>query len=215
MIAIGVALAWAAFGLGVWGVVLIKGWNLGAPDIWSPTGYYHGKWPPALAGNTVIIPDGTKASTVSASFQTSSSGTSSSSGSSASGSAPAQPSGSLSQPATIQKAAATFGWGSGQQFACLTNLLLRESGGGNPKDVNPSSGAYGAAQSLGHGGCGGSDCGRDEYCGNGLSAAQTKQANCGNLWYQIIWMCGYIKARYGTPCAAWAQYCNHPNGCWY
>ncbi len=211
MIAIGVFLAWAAFGLGVWGVALIKGWNLGAADIWSPTGYYRGKWPPATAGNTVIIPDGSAASLASASFE---GGGSSSSGGS-SGSAPAAPAGNLAQPATIQKAAATFGWGSGQQFACLKNLLLRESGGGNPGDINPTSRAYGAAQSLGHGGCGGASCGHDEYCGNGLSVAQTKLANCGNLWYQILWMCGYIKVRYGTPCAAWAQYCNHPNGCWY
>lgn len=216
MIAIGVFLAWAAFGLGVWGVALIKGWNLGFVDIWSPAGYYRGKWPPALAGNTVIIPDGSKASLASASFEDGGASSSGTSSGSSGGSAPAQPSGTLTQPATIQKAAATFGWGSGQQFACLTNLLIRESGGGNPNDVNSSSGAYGAAQSLTHGGCGGASCGHDEYCGYGLSVAQTKQANCGNLWYQILWMLGYIKARYGTPCKAWAQYCNHPDGkCWY
>lgn len=213
MIAIGVFLAWAAYGLGLWGVALVRGWNLGFRDIWSPTAWYSGKWPPPLAGNTVIIPDGTKASLASAAFE--SGGSSSSSGSSSSGSAPAPPSGNLSSPATIQKAAAMFGWGSGQQFECLKNLLLRESGGGKPNDVNPSSGAYGAAQSLGHGGCGGAACGHDEYCGYGLSPAQTKLANCGNLWYQVLWMLGYIKARYGTPCKAWAQYCNHPNGCWY
>lgn len=213
MIAIGVFLAWAAFGLGVWGVSLIRGWNLGAADIWSPTRWYSGPWPPPLAGNTVIIPDGSKASTLTAAFETASSsgGGASSSG----GSAPAQPSGNLSNTATIQKAAATFGWGSGAQWNCLTHLLARESGG-RSNALNSSSGAYGAAQSLTHGGCGGANCGHDEYCGYGLSVAQTKQANCGNLWYQILWMCGYIKAKFGTPCAAWEQYCKHPNGaCYY
>jgi hypothetical protein len=210
MIAIGVFLAWASYGLGVWGVALVKGWNLGARQIWSPTGYYTGKWPPALAGNTVIIPDGTAASAASASFQSSATGTSSGGG----GSAPAAPAG-LSNTATIQKAAALAGWGSGSQYNCLLNILKRESGG-SANALNAGSGAYGAAQSLDHGGCGGSGCGHDEYCGYGLSVAQTKLANCGNLWYQLIWMTGYIKSRYGTPCAAWAQYCSHPDGaCYY
>lgn len=212
MIAIGVFLIWAAFGLGVWGVALVRGWNLGFADIWSPTHYYAGSWPPQLAGNTVIIPDGTKASTLSASFQGSSSSGSSTSG--GGGSAPAQPAG-LSGMATIQKAAALFGWGSGQQWNCLTHLIARESGG-SPNALNSSSGAYGEAQSLTHGGCGGASCGHNEYCGYGLSVAQTKQANCGNLWYQAIWQMGYIKAIHKTPCDAWANYCNHPNGaCYY
>lgn len=210
MIAIGVFLVWAAFGLGVWGVALVRGWNLGFSDIWSPVHYYTGSWPPQLAGNTVIIPDGSKASTLTADFQSSAAAA----GGAAGGTAPAQPAG-VSGTATIQKAAAVFGWGSGQQWSCLTHILARESGG-NPNATNGSSGAYGAAQSLTHGGCGGASCGHDEYCGNGLSVAQTKQANCGNLWYQILWMCAYIKARYGTPCKAWAQYCQHPDGaCYY
>lgn len=210
MIAIGVFLAWAAYGLGLWGVSLIRGWNLGFTDLWSPARYYAGSWPPQLAGNTVIIPDGSRASTLDAAFQSGASGSSGSGG----GTAPGQPAG-VSGTAVIQKAAATFGWGSGQQWNCFTHILARESGG-NANALNASSGAYGAAQSLTHGGCGGASCGHDEYCGYGLSVAQTKQANCGNLWYQILWMLGYIKSRYGTPCKAWAQYCAHPDGkCYY
>jgi hypothetical protein len=210
MIAIGVFLAWAAYGLGLWGVSLLKGWNLGFKDIWSPAGYYTGKWPPPAAGNTVIIPDGSAASLSTASFQTST--TTSATG--GSGSAPGAPAG-ISNTAAIQKAAAIYGWGSGSQWTALQNIISHESGG-NPNALNAGSGAYGLAQSLTHGGCGGAGCGHDEYCGNGLSVAQTKLANCGNVWYQAIWMMNYIKGAYGSPAAAWAQYCSHPGGaCWY
>lgn len=206
MIAIGVFLAWFSYGLGVWGVSLIKGWNLGFKDIWSPVSYYQGKWPPQVAGNTTIVPDGTKNSLTTASFQTATSGTSTpASGTSG---APGQPSG-LSNTATIQKVAAMFGWGSGSQWNCLTAVINAESGG-NPKIANPSSGAFGIAQALGHGGSGTSGCGRNQYGAQyGLSSQQASQANCGNAWYQMLWMCGYIKAVYGNPCNAWAHEQSH------
>ena len=61
MIAIGFGLAWVSYSLGLWGYSLIKGYNLGAKQIVSPTGFYSGKWPPAMAGNLQIIPDGSQA----------------------------------------------------------------------------------------------------------------------------------------------------------
>lgn len=211
MIGIGVFLVWAAYGLGVWGVSLVKGWNLGFRDIWSPTGYYTGKWPPGLAGNTVIIPDGSKAATLSADFETDASA-----GAAAGGSAPAAPAGVTTNAAAIQKAAALFGWGSGDQFGCVQWIVGAESGG-NSLIANPS-GAFGIGQALGHGqecsaasgvtytvsGGGGQRTGTvNEYGPQyGLSCAQAKQANAGNAWYQALWMMGYIKARYGTPCKA-------------
>jgi hypothetical protein len=211
MIAVGVLLAWTAYGLGVWGVSLLKGWNLGFKDIWSPVAYYNGSWPPQTAGNTVIIPDGSADALTTASFQTAS--TTASTGTSTGSVGPA-PSG-LSGTATIQKAAAAAGWGSGSQYTCLLNVINAESGG-NANAAN-ASGAYGAAQALGHGTPATTGCGRSAYGpygGNsfGLSDAQMQQANCGNLWYQLVWMMGYIKVRWGTPCGAWAnEQANH----WY
>jgi len=216
MIAVGVLLAWTAYGLGVWGVALLKGWNLGFKDIWSPVAYYQGSWPPQTAGNTVIIPDGSAASLATASFQTASTGTSTSGSGSGSGSGtvPNAPSG-LSNAATVQKAAAAAGWGSGAQYTCLQNVLAAESGA-SATAINPS-GAYGAAQALGHGTAATTGCGHSAYGpygGNtfGLSNAQLQQANCGKLWYQLVWMMGYIKVRWQTPCGAWAnEQANH----WY
>jgi hypothetical protein len=215
MIAVGMFLLFAAYGLGFWGFSLLEGYNLGFKQLFSPTAYYTGKWPPALAGDTVIVPDGTSASlnngTVTPFTTTAAAGSST---------APAAPAGVTGQ-AQIQQAAASFGWGSGSQFAALLQIIAHESGG-NPSATNPDSGAYGIAQALGHG-TSGSACpatGRNEYGANyGLSTGQAQLANCGGAagaWYQLLWMLGYIKAAYGTPSAAWAQYCAHPGGvCWY
>lgn len=209
MIAVAVFVAWAAYGLGIMGLSLIKGWNLGFKDIWSPVSFYSGKWPPALAGDCSIIPTGTAASLASSTSSGTSSTSSSSSGSggSGSGAVPSAPSG-ISSTAAIQKAAAMFGWGSGTQWNCLTQVITLESGG-NPSADNPSSGAYGIAQALGHGTSGSAGCGRNEYGAEyGLSAAQAALANCGGTagaFYQAVWMMGYIKAAYGTPCGALAH----------
>jgi len=78
------------------------------------------------------------------------------------------------------------GWSS-VQFGCLSRLWTRESNW-NHRAVNPSSGAYGIPQALPAG----------------------KMASAGKDWRtnpktQIKWGLGYIKARYGTPCAAWAH----------
>jgi hypothetical protein len=79
------------------------------------------------------------------------------------------------------------GWSPSTQFGCLVNLWNKESGwrvtAGNP------SGAYGIPQAL----------------------PGTKMASAGSDWKtsaktQITWGFGYIKDRYGTPCAAWSHW---------
>jgi len=70
------------------------------------------------------------------------------------------------------------GWGP-EQLAPLIALWTRESGW-NPYAVNPSSGAAGIAQSLGHG-----------------------PVTLGDWAGQINWGEGYIAQRYGDPAAAW------------
>lgn len=212
MIAIPLLLLWVGYATGFWGLSLIKGWNLSAKQIFSPTGYYTGKWPPAQAGNAVIIPDGTQASLTDIALPAA---TTSSSTSSPAGSAPAPPAG-VTGRAQIQKAAAIHGWGSGSQYSALLNIIARESGG-NRNAYNPS-GAYGIAQALGHGSGAEVGCGHNSYGGYGLSPSQAHAANCGNAWYQLVWMMNYIASAYGTPSKAWAEYCNHPSGpggCWY
>jgi len=83
--------------------------------------------------------------------------------------------------------AADRGWGD-DQFACLDSLWQRESGWRTTAG-NPTSGAYGIPQSL----------------------PGSKMASVGPNWRtdaktQIIWGLGYIKARYSTPCGAWAHF---------
>jgi hypothetical protein len=92
-----------------------------------------------------------------------------------------------------------FTWDA-SQLACWVRLIGMESNG--PTDTNSSSGAFGWAQALGHGGANTAGCGRNEYGGYGLTAAQAQRANCGSSPEQLLWMANYIKATYGTPCAA-------------
>jgi hypothetical protein len=77
------------------------------------------------------------------------------------------------------------GFSKSTQWPCLYDLWQQESGWNVYAD-NPSSGAYGIPQSL----------------------PGDKMASAGSDWEtdprtQIIWGLGYIKATYGTPCAAW------------
>lgn len=79
----------------------------------------------------------------------------------------------------------SYGWG-GDQWSCLDQLWVGESGW-NWWATNPSSGAYGIPQSL----------------------PASKMASAGPDWLtnprtQIVWGMGYIKNRYGSPCAAWS-----------
>ncbi|WP_235030580.1 aggregation-promoting factor C-terminal-like domain-containing protein [Nonomuraea solani] len=73
------------------------------------------------------------------------------------------------------------------QWGCLESLWQKESGW-NERAMNRYSGAYGIPQSL----------------------PGTKMASAGADWQtnaatQIKWGLGYIKGRYGTPCAAWGH----------
>ena len=78
-----------------------------------------------------------------------------------------------------------YGYGEGD-FDCFNNIIIRESMW-DIDATNPSSGAYGIPQAL----------------------PGSKMASAGSDWRtnpatQIIWAIGYIKDRYGSPCAAWS-----------
>jgi hypothetical protein len=98
-----------------------------------------------------------------------------------------------------------FGWAAGQ-LAPLISLWDRESGW-SAKAKNPSSGAFGIAQALGHGQADTAAAdGTNEYGAEyGLTAAEAQQANAGSTTWQIRWGLGYIQAVYGSPAAAWAH----------
>lgn len=81
-----------------------------------------------------------------------------------------------------QQMAAAYGWGSGDEWTALNNIVMAESGW-DDEAANPSSDARGIAQNI-----------------NGWS--QTYQA--GNAAQQISWLLSYIKSRYGDPETAWA-----------
>ena len=88
--------------------------------------------------------------------------------------------------AWTRKAVTERGW-SAQQFSCLDRLWTLESEWDH-KSMNPSSGAYGIPQAL----------------------PARKMAAAGDDWRtnidtQIRWGLRYIKARYDTPCNAWAH----------
>jgi hypothetical protein len=134
------------------------------------------------------------------SFTTSSNGNLNSSGTIVSG-------GNAKQ--VLQKTASQFGWGSGPQWAALDAIEMEEAG----YDVhaeNPSSHAYGMAQSLGHPFAGGpAPNGINEYGGQGLTPAQSRAASMGDAGAQSLWMCRYIKGRYTNPVNAQAYHLAH------
>jgi len=83
-----------------------------------------------------------------------------------------------------------FGFSAATQYSCLNNIWSRESGWRYNAE-NPI-GAYGIPQAL----------------------PASKMASAGadyltNPATQITWGLGYIKGRYGTPCAAWAFWQNN------
>jgi colicin import membrane protein len=100
---------------------------------------------------------------------------------------------------------AKFGWAPAQ-MASLITLWTRESGW-SPTARNPSSGAFGIAQALGHGtSCSAAPDGTNEYGPDfGLTCAEAQQANAGSVRWQIEWGLAYIKATYGSPAAALAH----------
>jgi hypothetical protein len=198
---IGFGLVWLGYGTGLYGYCLIRGYNISGRQIWSPVDWYSGKWPPGLAGNTVILPAGDQASakTTALVLANAPAGTASAAGGV---SGPAQPA-RIASTATVRAAAGTHGWGNGTQWNALTHLIAQESGG-NATARNPSSGALGIAQALGHGtSCSAGTLGNEYGPQYGLSCAQARQANSGNATQQLRWMLGYIKSRYGSPAAAW------------
>ena len=78
-----------------------------------------------------------------------------------------------------------FGYGD-DDYSCFNNIIIRESKW-RIDATNPSSGAYGIPQAL----------------------PGSKMASAGSDWRtnpatQIIWSLGYMKDRYGSPCAAWS-----------
>lgn len=73
------------------------------------------------------------------------------------------------------------GWGA-SQWPALLSLWTQESGW-DSNAVNPSSGAYGIPQSLGHG----------------------HPYDLGDAPAQIAWGLNYIRDRYGSPASAWAH----------
>lgn len=100
------------------------------------------------------------------------------------------PGGGVNDPAGAQAyASATlgvFGWGQ-DQMGCLLQLWTQESSW-LTNATNPSSGAYGIAQSL----------------------PPSKMDTAGADWLtnyrtQINWGLNYIKDRYGSPCGAWGH----------
>ena len=88
--------------------------------------------------------------------------------------------------AYASSAVSARGWSQGE-FSCLVSLWSRESSW-RADAYNSGSGAYGIPQSL----------------------PGSKMASAGSDWRtnaatQINWGLGYIAARYGTPCGAWAH----------
>lgn len=103
----------------------------------------------------------------------------------------------------LQNTAATFGW-TGSEWTALSNVENREAGFSTTAK-NPTSGALGMAQALGHGNASTGGTLGNEYGGYGLSDAQAQQANSGDAAMQSLWMCNYIQQTYQTPSAAWAH----------
>jgi len=113
--------------------------------------------------------------------------------------------------AALKQAAGLMGWSTGAQWTALDNVEMAEAGY-SATVKNPSSGALGIAQALGHGTSGTAGTLGNEYGGYGLTDAEAQAANSGNAYWQSVWMVNYIAATYGTPEVAWAhEQANH----WY
>jgi len=202
MVVIGFGLAFVSYTFGLYGWSLVRGYNLTLKQLISPTAFYTGTWPPPKAGNTDIFPTGKASDTQTTAFTVTNPP-----GNPLAGGAPSSAAGGVANTKTIKQAASAYGWQSGGQWNALTHVIAAESGG-NPTIKNPSSGALGIAQALGHGTSNTGGSLGNEYGpinGNwfGLTPAQMKQANSGNALQQLRWMMGYIQATYGTPTAAW------------
>jgi hypothetical protein len=85
----------------------------------------------------------------------------------------------------VQAVARTFGFGSGKQWAALTQLISHESSW-NPRAQNPTSSAYGLFQFL-----------DSTWAGTGINKTSDPRL-------QTIAGLRYIRSRYNTPAGAWA-----------
>jgi hypothetical protein len=95
----------------------------------------------------------------------------------------------------------SFGFDQAGQYTCLVALWTQESSW-ESWATEPTSGAYGLAQALGHGTAGTQGTVTNEYGGFGLTDAEAREANSGDATQQIRWGLGYIESAYGSPCAA-------------
>jgi hypothetical protein len=122
------------------------------------------------------------------------------------GGAYADPTGASSSTgaAALQQAAKAYGWDSGAQWTALNYVEMREAGY-SATARNPSSGALGMAQALGHGNANTAGTLGNEYGGFGLTDAQARLANSGNAYWQAVWMVNYIHSAYGNPVNAAAH----------
>jgi hypothetical protein len=93
------------------------------------------------------------------------------------------------------------GWAG--QWKSFDALEMSEAGW-NPRALNPSSGAWGLAQALGHG-TPATDTGNghNQYGNFGTPVAICRMANNGKGSAQLIWMFNYLK-KYNGPDGAWA-----------
>jgi hypothetical protein len=101
--------------------------------------------------------------------------------------------------------AAEFGWKDQQQLTCLNDLWTRESGWSQTAK-NPTSGAYGVAQALGHipGVSVALNMQGDNYPPP-FTAANPPPWGDSDPAAQISWGLGYIAVTYTTPCGAWTH----------
>lgn len=97
------------------------------------------------------------------------------------------------------------GWAG--QWTAFNNIEMHEAGW-NPTIKNPHSGAFGIAQAYLHGKGAATQGTMSNMYGGYVSDSVAKSANSGNGYAQLQWMMAYIKSRYGSPNAAWAQYNN-------
>ncbi len=100
---------------------------------------------------------------------------------------------------------AARGWAG--QWESFDALVMSESGW-NPTIKNPSSGALGIAQALGHGTANTTGSLGNEYGNFGTPDSICKAANSGNGPAQIEWMLNYIarNGNFSDPNSAWAYH---------
>lgn len=94
------------------------------------------------------------------------------------------------------------------------NQLESHEGEWSTTSRNPSTGAFGLAQALGHGTPSTNGTMSNMYGGYGLTDAEARAANSGSAGPQLKWMVNYIEQTYGTPNNAWMRWLSR-NPHWY